>query len=66
MLLIINNLHRELVVHGRVSTFVLDNDVLLQKLVYKGVAEDCVCSCSTEISIYSCFKHMQMKEKIPD
>lgn len=44
----------------------LDNDDLLQKLVYEGVVEDCVCSRSTEAGIYSSFKHIQMKEKIPD
>lgn len=63
LLLIINNLHRELVVQGRVSTFMSDND-LLQKLVFGNVVGDCVCSCSTAVGIYSSLKHMQMRRKI--
>lgn len=46
--------------------FVLDNEDLMQKLVCRGVLEDCVCSCSTNTGIHSSLKHMQMEEKIPD
>lgn len=66
LLLIINNLHRDLVVQGGVSMFMLDNEDLMQKLVCRGVLEDCVCSYSTSTGIHSSLKHMEMKEKIPD
>lgn len=65
-LLIINNLRRELVVQGSVSSFMLDKDGLSQKAMYEGVVEDCVCNPGSEVGIHSSFKHMERQEKIPD
>lgn len=62
LLLIINNLCRELVVQGSVSSFMLDKDDLSQK----AMNEDCVCKPGSDVGIHSSFKHMERQEKIPD